>query len=649
MKLRTILLALSLLVVLSASMGGYLYYSKIRESIFKEAERQSLLNAEHIKNQISMILFENLKAVKALAGLPEFRAVVKAPDPTTLTAINRILDHFSQALKTDLCCIINSKGLIIASSDYNRSSTLIGRNYAAKTYFKKAIRGEPALQMILGAKAQQREIYYAYPIMFGKRAIAVMVIKTSVSSIENFFQEPNPHIWALRDKSGLVLASNRKAWLYRSFKPVTSPAAPDRVHETAISESPEDWIRLDEQYTHRAIDAAGRPYYMHKLEVDQVLGWEIIHLTPRDDIIRQASHPLLRNTGVIILALCLVIVLSVVLLYREAHTDLLKRKSAEEEVKRLKEFNEDIVQSMMEGIIIEDRPGRFIFINPAAAQLLGYQAEELLGKHWSMVVRPDQRDIIESADRRRAQGESDHYEVQLTRKDGNQIQVMVSGKPILKNGSFTGTLAVFTDISDRKRTEAQLQQMQKLEAVGTLAGGIAHNFNNLLMGIQGNASLMLLEMEKEHPHFRMLKNIENIVQSGAKLTGQLLGYAREGRYEVKPLNVNRIAKETAETFGMTRKEIKIYLELDDHLRNTLADQGQIEQVLLNLFINAADAMAAGGDLFLETKNVTDKEITGRGYKIKAGDYVMIRIRDTGVGMDESILERIFDPFFTTKG
>jgi PAS domain S-box-containing protein len=649
MKLRTILFALSLLVVLSASVGGYLYYSKIRESIFNEAERQSLLNAEHIKNQISTILFENLKAVKALAGLPEFKAAHKAPDQITLMEVNRILDNFSRALKVELCCMINSKGIIIASSDYSQVSTLIGRNYASKTYFKKAIRGESALQMILGAKTQQREIYYAHPVMIGKHAVGAIVIKTSVNSIENYFQEPNPYIWALRDKSGVVLASNKKSWLFHSFKPLTSKMPDERDPEIITAESPGDWIRLDELNANQAVDAAGRQYFMHKLEVDQVLGWEIIHLTPRDDILNKASDPLLRNTGVIVLALCLLIVLSVVLLYREAHTDLLKRKIAEEEIKRLKEFNENIVQSMTEGIAIEDRQGNFIFINPAAADLLGYRSQELLRKHWTAVVQPDQQKIIESADRRRVMGESDRYEVQLTRKDGNKIQVLISGKPIFESGSFSGTLAVFTDISDRKRAEAQLQQMQKLEAVGTLAGGIAHNFNNLLMGIQGNASLVLLDMEKEHPHFKMLKNIENLVQTGAKLTGQLLGYAREGRYEVKPLQVNRIVKETSETFGMTKKEIKVYLELDKNLRSTLADQGQIEQVLLNLFVNAADAMALGGDLFLETKNVTDKEMAGRGYKIKTGEYVMILVRDTGGGMDENILERIFDPFFTTKG
>jgi signal transduction histidine kinase/CheY-like chemotaxis protein len=222
---------------------------------------------------------------------------------------------------------------------------------------------------------------------------------------------------------------------------------------------------------------------------------------------------------------------------------------------------------------------------------------------------------------------------------------------LLKNdqGQPQGILAIVRDISSQKKLETQLQKIQKIEAIGTLAGGIAHNFNNLLMGIQGNASLMLLDMEKEHPHFKMLKSIENLVQTGAKLTGQLLGYAREGRYEVKPLNVNQIVKETAETFAMTKKEIRVRLDLDQNILGTMADQGQIEQVLLNLYVNAADAMPMGGELFLQTKNVMDEEMTGRGYTVKPGTYAMIFVRDTGTGMDENILERIFDPFFTTKG
>jgi len=187
-----------------------------------------------------------------------------------------------------------------------------------------------------------------------------------------------------------------------------------------------------------------------------------------------------------------------------------------------------------------------------------------------------------------------------------------------------------------------------MEAIGTLAGGVAHDFNNLLMVIQGNVSLMLLDTPPNHPHHDMLKMIEKQVNSGSKLTSQLLGYARKGRYEIKPINLNSLVEETSEVFGRTRKNISIHRDLAPDLLTCQADQGQIQQVLMNLFVNAADAMPMGGNLHLKTNNVTYKEIKGRFYTPNPGDYLMLTVSDSGMGIDSKNLDRIFDPFFTTK-
>lgn len=201
----------------------------------------------------------------------------------------------------------------------------------------------------------------------------------------------------------------------------------------------------------------------------------------------------------------------------------------------------------------------------------------------------------------------------------------------------------------KKKLDLQLRYAQKMKTLKTFAGGIAHNFNNLLMSIQGNASLMLLETDSGHSHYRRLKNIEKSVQSGSMLTSQLLGYTREGRYEVKLINVNQIVKQTSDIFGTTKKDIVVHRELAEDLCEIKADQKQIEQVLMILYINSADAMPKGGDLYLKTINVTHEDISSKPYNVKPGNYVFLTVRDAGIGIDAMTIEHIFDPFFTTKG
>lgn len=208
--------------------------------------------------------------------------------------------------------------------------------------------------------------------------------------------------------------------------------------------------------------------------------------------------------------------------------------------------------------------------------------------------------------------------------------------------------SVSIDITEKKNVESKLQQAQKMEAIGTLAGGIAHDFNNLLMGIQGNLSLMYLDVNHAHPLFDNVHCIEQLVDSGANLTRQLLGFARGGKYVVKPVNLNDVVAETAALFGRTRKSIRIHETYEPNIQMVSADRGQIEQVLINLYLNAWQAMSEKGSLYLETQNVTIDGKFVKPFEISHGDYVRVSVTDTGKGIDPVISHRIFDPFFTTK-
>jgi two-component system, cell cycle sensor histidine kinase and response regulator CckA len=244
----------------------------------------------------------------------------------------------------------------------------------------------------------------------------------------------------------------------------------------------------------------------------------------------------------------------------------------------------------------------------------------------------------------------------ITRPDGNRVTLELSFALMKDQGERPiGFRGVLRDVSERlkseeekRRLENQLQQAQKMESIGTLAGGIAHDFNNILMGIQGNASLMLLKIDASHPSFEKIKNVEKYVQNGTELTKQLLGFARRGKYQVKASDINEIIDKSATMFGRTKKEIRIRMDLARDIWTVEVDRGQIEQALLNLYVNAWQAMPEGGDLYLQTENVLLDGSQLRPYKVEAGKYVKITVADTGVGIDNKTKDRIFEPFFTTK-
>ena len=323
--------------------------------------------------------------------------------------------------------------------------------------------------------------------------------------------------------------------------------------------------------------------------------------------------------------------------------------------------------------------GRIAYVNPAWERILGHREEEVIGKRFiAFVKKEDMKKFIDIffQIRDNKQRVVDIYG-SILHKDGSERMFHMSGAPnIDSDGNVTGAVGTFRDITELRKSEAelwesnrrlwklleekelaeakrtelekQLIQAQKMEAVGTLAGGIAHDFNNLLMGIQGYTSLMMLKTDASHYHYEKLKNIEHYVIRGADLTRQLLGFARGGKYEITPANMNDLITKSSRMFGRTKKEIAITTRLEPNLWTVEVDKGQIEQVLLNLYLNAAQAMPGGGRIDIETQNCLIEEIETQNSYFKSGKYVRVSVKDTGVGMDEKTKQRIFEPFFTTK-
>jgi PAS domain S-box-containing protein len=319
-----------------------------------------------------------------------------------------------------------------------------------------------------------------------------------------------------------------------------------------------------------------------------------------------------------------------------------------------------IVESIEEGYFEIDFDRNLTFFNDPLCNMLGYARDEMTGKNTREFTSAA---TIEKMDQIYEQVQKTGEPIQVTDydavgKDGASIALELTAA-LLRNsdGDPIGFRGVLRDVSERKDAEAekrklegQVQQAQKMESIGTLAGGIAHDFNNILMGIQGNASLMLLKTKSDHASYEKLKNIETYVESGTELTKQLLGFARRGKYYAVATDLNDVIDKSATMFGRTKKEIKIISDLQSDIWTVEVDRGQIEQALLNLYVNAWQAMPQGGDLYLKTENIVlDADfIDSKPYKVEPGDYIKITITDTGSGIDAETQERIFEPFFTTK-
>jgi two-component system cell cycle sensor histidine kinase/response regulator CckA len=329
--------------------------------------------------------------------------------------------------------------------------------------------------------------------------------------------------------------------------------------------------------------------------------------------------------------------------------DITDRKRAEEVLRQSETRLKAVIEAIPDPMVVYDINGYPQYLNPEFINVFGWSQDDLKGRRIPFVP-DDQKEITAQKIKELYDSQKPvRFETTRLTKDGQLLDISISAALIkdAKSGP-SGIVANLTDITEKKRLETRLKGAQRMEAIGTLAGGIAHDFNNLLMGIQGNASLLLFNKDATHPDYDQLNNIEKYVLQGADLTKQLLGFARGGKYEVEMMDLNKLIKRENRMFTRTRKEIMIHDQYEKDLWPVKASKGQIEQVLLNLYINAWQAMPGGGTLYVRTNNILLDQHVIKPFKVIPGKYVKISITDTGTGMDEATLQRIFEPFFTTK-
>ncbi len=322
-----------------------------------------------------------------------------------------------------------------------------------------------------------------------------------------------------------------------------------------------------------------------------------------------------------------------------------------EESKRGQSLYLSLLNAAADAIAIYDLDGCIQYLNPSFSRTFGWQLEELQGKMLPLFEGTEfEASLREFRLLKETGREISNLLTKLPTRGGSLLDVSISAARYADhNDQPAGVICSFRDVTEAKALEMQFYHAQKFEALGTMASGLAHDFNNLLMGIQGSASLLLLDLHTSGKNIEKLKNIEKYVQQGESLTRQLLALGRGDKRAVRPVDVNTLLIESATLFGKTRKEICIHSPLQQQIWAVEADSGQLEQVFLNLFVNAAHAMPGGGELSIRTENVQLNQSMTGPYNRQPGRYVKITIADSGCGIAPDIIDRIFDPFFTTKG
>ena len=475
MRLRLILMVLSLLTFLSTSIGGYLYYHNLKESALLEAEKQAEIRVEMLRINLSAQIADNIRPARVLAGIPEIIQALGDPSPLTLERANAALDHFQGNLDADVCYLMDQNGMTIASSNREATDSFVGHNFSFRPYFTKALAQEPATYLALGTTSGKRGAYCSCPVYGPGRTapIGVVVIKASIEQVEEELGLGPEDIILVTNPLGVIFISNRSEWRYQLLWDLSREEIAGIAQSRQFGEGPWRWTGLKLRDDRYVLDHKGRRYLMNRTRIDNYPGWDIIHLRSLDAISKVVSEPLIRITGPVVFTASILIGFSVFFLYQKASQEIVKRKEiqkalADSERRYRSLYNH--TPAMLHSI---DSEGHLISVSDFWLKALGYHREAVIGRPLTDFFTESSRLFAERSvfPNFFRTGFCQDIPYQFRKADGDVIDVLLSavaerdgdGKPVR-------SLAVSIDVTERNRAERALQLAQ--EELGRYTRGL---------------------------------------------------------------------------------------------------------------------------------------------------------------------------------
>ncbi len=466
MKLRIILIVLSLLAFLSASTGGYLYYSSLKKSALKEAERQADVHVRTIKKNLTTFLSENVKPVKTLAGMKSLQLVLTQPDAQNLAEANATLDHFKKTLAADVCYLMDSNGKTIASSNRHAPDSFVDQNFAFRPYFKTAISGKPSAYLALGTTSGKRGAYYGHPVFAdnGYTPVGIVVIKASIELIESELGTDLDEIVMVNDPHGVIFISNHKEWLYHLLWKYNEQNIPLITKSRQFGKGPWKWTGLVSKGDYIG-DRAGNEYQIHVVELDRKYpGWNVVHLRNLDAITKTVIEPLIKTTGPIVLTLCVLIGIAVFFLYRQASHEIRQRKLVERALRESEGRYRSLYHHTPAMLHSIDPEGRLVSVSDHWVEVMEYSRDEVIGRPLTDFFTPESRQYAETTifPQFFQNGFCQDIPYQFVKKNGEKIAVLLSAIADRDaNGNIIRSLAVSIDVTQRNRAEEALKQAKE--------------------------------------------------------------------------------------------------------------------------------------------------------------------------------------------